>query len=224
MIEEFESIILCRNDKGRFVRQIKLGNKFLSDINQMSNAIFQIKNDYISLENQLNLLNWKINSLISTRILYNYKGINFPKQNEEMSYMSKNYFSKVIENINESLYALLTDFHNDRIAGGPGIIHDHIVFLLCFYEKLKSREIFKSIVSQEQQEMIEALFIECIELFNKRLSYKKWEETIAFAVSVFFQLLGKSYEYEPSNTSPYELENCKFDYELNKISYQNKPQ
>ena len=217
MIEEFESIILCRNDKGRFVKQIKLGNKFLSDINQMSNAIFQIKNDYISLENQLNLLNWKINSLISTRILYNYKGISFPKQNEEMSYMSKNYFSKVIENINESLYALLTDFYNNKIVVHPRIIHDHIIYLLCFYQKLKISKDFKSIVSYEQKEMVEAQFIECINSFNKILSDKIFEDNLDFVIGMFSELLGKSYNYKPQDIPHCELKDCQLDYEFKEI-------
>ena len=48
---KFEPIILCRNENGRFAKQIQLGENFLSDINKMSTDIFQIKGDFIQIKN-----------------------------------------------------------------------------------------------------------------------------------------------------------------------------
>jgi|GEM_PF-6311481 len=76
MAEHFEPIILCRKD-GRFTKQIKLGDNFMSDINKMANDIFQVNERCLALNRQVTSLNWKINSILANRIQYNLKGINF---------------------------------------------------------------------------------------------------------------------------------------------------
>ena len=81
---KFDPIILCRNENGRFAKQIQLGENFLSDINKMSTDIFQIKGDFIQIKNQMNSLNWKINSMVSNKIQFNLKGINFNDSSERI--------------------------------------------------------------------------------------------------------------------------------------------
>ena len=56
MAEHFEPIILCRKD-GRFTKQIKLGDNFMSDINKMANDIFQVNERCLALNRQVTSLN-----------------------------------------------------------------------------------------------------------------------------------------------------------------------
>ena len=55
----------------------------------------------------MNSLNWKINSMVSNKIQFNLKGINFNDSSERISSIPANNFVKVIENISEGLYALI---------------------------------------------------------------------------------------------------------------------
>jgi len=169
MAEHFEPIILCRKD-GRFTKQIKLGDNFMSDINKMANDIFQVNERCLALNRQVTSLNWKINSILANRIQYNLKGINFNDSSEKISSISANNFARVIETISDGLFALIDDFNNQRASGDPKVIKDHIIMLSLIYQKLKKNKFFKIIVTTEQEEMIEAQFSECVMLFNLSLN------------------------------------------------------
>lgn len=212
MAEQYEPIILCRNENGRFVKQIKIGNNFLSSINQMSNEIFQAKENTILLKSELTSLNWKINSMVSNKIQFNLKGINFKDSVEKISSVQANNFVKVIENISEGLYSLIDDFQFHRESGDPQVYKDHIIMLTVIYQKLKNNKFFKTLVTEGQKEMIENQFIDCFSLFNESLDnailQNKWQSAYNM-VSAFF---GKCYCYEPINKLPnYYLKSCKLD-------------
>jgi len=219
MTEKYEAIILCRNDIGRFAKQIKLGENFLSDINKMAADIFQANENYVALSNQLNSLNWKINSMVSNRIQYNLKGINFTDSSEKISSISANNFAKVIENISEGLYALINDFECHRESGDPKVIKDHIIMLLLIYQKLKKNKFFKVIVTEAQREMIESQFIDCISLFNMSLHNAISQNNWNFAYNMISAFFGGCYWYKPINSLPNSyLQSCLFDFEpQNKI-------
>lgn len=142
MAEHFEPIILCRKD-GRFTKQIKLGDNFMSDINKMANDIFQVNERCLALNRQVTSLNWKINSILANRIQYNLKGINFNDSSEKISSISANNFARVIETISDGLFALIDDFNNQRASGDPKVIKDHIIMLSLIYQKLKKISFLK---------------------------------------------------------------------------------
>lgn len=219
MAEKFEPIILCRNDNGRFVKQIKLGESFMANINQMAKDIFQIKENCAILRNLVNSINWKINSMVANRIQYNLKGINFSENSEKISPISANNFAKVVENISEGLFAFINDFENHRESGDPKAIKDHITMLLLIYQRLKKSKFFNTIVTKEQKEMVENQFIECISLFNislrNAISQNNWNWTYNMHSAFFGGCYG--FMLSPCFTNDY-LESCKLDFEESELS------
>ena len=213
MAEKFEPVVLCRNENGRFIKQIKLGDNFLSDINQMSKDIFETKANMFYLKAELTSLNWKINSMITNKIQFNLKGCNLNDSIKKINSVEANNFVKVIENISQSLYALISDFNYHRESGDPRVIKDHIIMLTVIYQKFKNNNFFKIVITKEQEEMIENQFIDCMSLFNQSIdnaiTQKNWRFTVNMA-SAFF---GGCYLYEPIDSIPdYELKSCKLDF------------
>ena len=222
MAEHFEPIILCRKD-GRFTKQIKLGDNFMSDINKMANDIFQVNDRCLALNRQVTSLNWKINSILANRIQYNLKGINFNDSSEKISSISANNFARVIETISDGLFALIDDFNNQRASGDPKVIKDHIIMLSLIYQKLKKNKFFKIIVTAEQEEMIEAQFSECIMLFNLSLNQAISQNNWNLAYNMCSAFFGGCYGYAPL---PYfandYFRNCMIDFEeLKPIDHNN---
>ena len=210
---KFDPIILCRNENGRFAKQIQLGENFLSDINKMSTDIFQIKGDFIQIKNQMNSLNWKINSMVSNKIQFNLKGINFNDSSERISSIPANNFVKVIENISEGLYALINDFDNHRESGDPKVIKDHITMLLVVYQKLKNSKFFNVLITDEQKEMIESQFIDCISLFNISLNNAIAQNNWDFVYNMTSAFFGGCYGYKFNNSFPNGyLQSCILDF------------
>lgn len=50
-----ELIILCRNNNGRFKKQIKLGDNFITEVNKMSSSLTWLgsQNQKLQLDNKL---------------------------------------------------------------------------------------------------------------------------------------------------------------------------
>ncbi|BDC93375.1 hypothetical protein [Treponema bryantii] len=218
MTEEYEPIVLHRNEKGRFVEQIKLGKNFLTDINQMAKDIFETKANMIYLKTELTSLNWKINSMITNKIQFNLNGCNLNDFTKKINSVEANNFVKVIENISQGLYALINDFNNHRESGDPRVIRDHIVMLSVIYQKFKNNSFFKLVITKKQEEMIENQFIDCISLFNQSIDngikQKNWR--VNFNInSAFF---GGCYLYDPIDSIPdSELKACKLDFTITQI-------
>lgn len=211
MSKEYETIILCRNN-GRFSKQIKLGDNFISDINKMTEEIFQIKSNYENQSYQLTSLNWKINSLISNKIQFNFKGIKMSDTDEKISSVSANNIVKVIENISEGLYALIDDFTFHRESGDPKVIKDHITLLLVLYQKLKTTKFFNRIITKEQIDMVETQFCDCISSFNISLDKAIQQNNWNFIYNMTSAFFGGCYGYEPISSLPTDyLAKCKLD-------------
>lgn len=72
---------------------------------------------------------------------------------------------KVFESISDALYSFIYDFSTNRESGDPKVIHDHIIFLLSIYKKLKSLKSFSLLLS-ENSVMIERQFQQCLLRYN----------------------------------------------------------
>lgn len=210
-----EPIILLRNENGRFCKQIRLGNSFIDDIDKMSTTINNLS---ISTNYSLKQLNFKINSLVSNRIIFNLKGIDFSK--ESFSDIENNSIIRVVEGISDGLCSLINDFANGLASGDPMVYHDHIVLLFTIYSKIRNISIFPKIIRNEQKDMVEQQFIECFESFNKLLMNVMTNNTVWIPVynnqSSFF---GSNYFYAPVTLldSTY-FNKCKIEYQIeNKI-------
>lgn len=106
MEKEFKPIIQVRDENGRFCKPIELGEHFLSDIHKMELSLQWLDLQTIQLQNQINLLNWKINSIITNRIEFNCHGINFSGHKNILIDTERNALSRTAEAISESLFAL----------------------------------------------------------------------------------------------------------------------
>lgn len=40
MVKPFEAIILCREENGKICQQIKLGDRFVADVNKMAESLY----------------------------------------------------------------------------------------------------------------------------------------------------------------------------------------
>lgn len=170
MTKEYEAIILCRNENGKFRKQIKLGENFVNDVNNLSNELLILERNNLNLTEQIDTLNYKINSLIANKIFFNLKGIKFNNESENISSVSADNFLRVAENLSEGVYSLLFDLQNNRQSGDPKAWKDSILFLITIFQRLKSSKFYSTLITKEQNLMLENQFSECIRLFTDKIN------------------------------------------------------
>ncbi len=208
-----EPRIILKNEKGQFLKHIKLGKNFLFQIDEMSVDLNNLLNQSNELNQAICLLNWKINSLLANKILFYYQGIEFTRDDIKQSPNSISNFISVIENINSTLCSLIYDFSSNRESGDPKVIHDHIIFLVTIYKKLYSIKSFKSLLSVKQQEMVETQFQKCFSMFNNLIDNailnNRWSGIFDF-ICILFDMGELNYS---SNYNTAYLQNCRFDFE-----------
>lgn len=214
MVKEFEAVIIQRRQNGRICKQIKLGDNFINDIQQLSSELNIIQQTQMLLSDQIDILNFKINSLIANKIFFNLCGIKFTDESEKISSVQATSFSRVAENISEGIYSLILDLKNNRQSGDPQAWKDSIYFLITVYQKLKKSKFFSYLITEEQNIMLENQFVECISLFNERIEDAiKNNNSWLFhynPISCFFGML-MGYEIDHPNND--YLRQCLFDFE-----------
>lgn len=214
--DRFDTVILCRNENGKFSKQIKLDEKFLKNLNAMNLSLDSLICKAGNFEEELNYLNYKINSIITNKILFCYAGIEFQNGDIKDSELSRWNISGVLENINVGLFSLINDIKHNRVSGDPEVFYNHIVLLILIYERLKENKSFKKFIAEEQLMMIENRFSDCIILFNKII-----EDAIHFSnwswIYNFCSFFMECYDYIPISENYNNLRNCVIGYKEEKI-------
>lgn len=213
-INQSEPRIILKNESGKFLKHIKLGKNFLSQIDNMSEKLDILLKHNKELNLSLYSLSWKINSILVNKIIFYYQGIEFTTDNDlKQTPSSVSNFMKVLESISDALYSLVYDFLTNRESGDPKVIHDHIIFLYSIYEKLNSLKSFRSLLFTKQYEMIESQFQQCFFRFNdlidNAIKKNQWDSISDF-ISI---LLGMEV---PSCSSAYDtdyLRSCRLEFE-----------
>lgn len=224
MVKEYEAIILCKNENGKFRKQIKLGENFVNDVNNLSNELLILERNNQNLTEQIDTLNYKINSLIANKIFFNLKGIKFNNESEKISSVSADNFLRVAENLSEGIYSLLFDLQNNRQSGDPKAWKDSILFLITIFQRLKSSKFYSTLITKGQNLMLENQFSECIRLFTEKINKaiknnNDWLYQYN-PISCFFGLLmGYKIDHPDNNY----LRECLIDYQEIELKIENKP-
>ncbi|MCQ2578052.1 MAG: hypothetical protein MJ176_05930 [Treponema sp.] len=213
MVKEFEAVIIKKHKNGKICKQIKLGDNFLNDINNLSREVLYFQQNQLLLSEKVDMLNYKINSLVANKIIFNLNGIKFTNESEKISSVQATNFSRVAENISEGIYALIFDLKNNNQSGDPQVWKDSISFLLTIYQQLKDSKFFSTLITEDQKIMLENQFVECIELFNKKINdaikgNNEWLSTYN-PISCFF---GMMMGYEIDHPGNEYLRQCLFDF------------
>ncbi|WP_157703189.1 hypothetical protein [Alkalispirochaeta alkalica] len=212
MNKEFEAVIMKRSDDGKFIKQIKLGDSFLSDIKDMSSSIAWLVNQNNKTTMEIKEINWKINSLLSNRIMFNCKGLDFNKLNGELTNKEIDTATRVIEGISDGLYALIDDFNKHRESGDPKVFYDHIVFLIAIYIKIKNSHNIDRILTIAQIEMLDFQFSECITLFNQSISNAISQNNWNYNYNMASAFFGGCYGYMSIQYDNNYLRRCLIEY------------
>lgn len=216
MNKEYELVYIHRGKDGKYLRQIKLGERFISEMNEMREMIFRTWEANIDLCLQIYALNEKLNTIFIDKVFYNMKGIDFCKWGEYPNELTRTSISKVMENINVFLYCIIYDCEHNMLGCMPQVLHDHIIFFMTVYRELKSNKWIKEILSEEQIKIIDGRFCKCMELFNNMIDSIITSNTISFLGSMIARLLF-SESFQPSlyfiNNN--ELERYKLDFVSN---------
>lgn len=214
MENQNEPRIILKNERGQFLKHIKLGKNFLSQIDNMSENLDGLLKHNKELNLSLCSLNWKINSILVNKIIFYYQGIEFTTDNDlKQTPSSVSNFMNVLESISDVLCSLIYDFSTKRESGDPKVIHDHIIFLFSIYKKLKSLKSFSLLLSEKQYEMIERQFQQCLLRFNdlidNAIKHKPWDSICDF-ISI---LLGMELQTCPPAYDTDYLRSCRLEFE-----------
>lgn len=214
MVKKFEAVIIKKHQNGKICKQIKLGDNFITDINNLGNELSVIQKNQLLLSDQINNLNYKINSLTANKIFFNLKGIEFTNESEQISPVQATSFSRVAENLSEGIYSLLYDLKNNRESGDPQAWKDSILFLITIFQKLKKSKYYSKLITKEQNIMLENQIIECVTLFNEKINAainnnNSWLYQYA-PISCFFGMI-MGYKIDHPNND--YLRQCLFDFE-----------
>lgn len=213
MVKEFETVIIQKHQNGRICRQIKLGDNFINDINNLSNKLSFLQQNQLLLSEQVDTLNYKINSLIANKIIFNLNGIQFSNENERISSIQATSFCRTAENISEGIYSLLFDLKTNRQSGDPKAWKDSIAFLITTLQTLKKSKFYSQLITENQDIMLENQFFECIFLFNEKINNTiRNNNNWLFQynpVSCFFGMMG----YETDHPDNDYLRQCLLDFE-----------
>lgn len=213
-VNQNEPRIILKDESGRFSKHIKLGENFISQMNNMSENLNILLKESEELNHGIRSLDLKLNSILVNKIIYYYQGIEFTADGDlKQSIVSVSNFINVLENISDALCSLIYDFSSNRESGDPEVIHDHIIFLSTIYKRLHSLKSFKSLLSTRQYEMIENQFQQCFLMFNNLIDNairkNKWDSIVDFICI----LLGMEAQPCPSGYDIYYLQNCRLALE-----------
>lgn len=219
MAKEFEAIILCRRKDGRFRKQIKLGENFVNDINNLNNELLILEQKNQLITEQIETLNYKINSIIANKLFFNLKGINFNNESEKITSISAGNFTRIAETLSEGVFSILFDLQNNRQSGDPKAWRDSILFLLTIFQRLKTSKFYAKLITKEQNLMLENQFAECISLFTKKINNaiannNNWLYQYDPISCFFGMLMGYTVEH-PCNDY---LRECLIDYKEEEIT------
>lgn len=212
MEKEFKPIIQIRDENGRFCKPIELGEHFLSDIHAMESSLRWLGLQTVQVKNQINQLNWKINSIITNRIAFNCHGINFSGHKNILIDSERNALSRTAEAISESLFALIDDFNKHRESGDPKVWYDHICLLTTVYFSILRRDSIIRVLTDEQKNMIAKQFWDCYCLFNASINSAIANNNWNYLYNMTSAFFGGAYGYQPIQCDNRYLQNCLIDY------------
>lgn len=226
MSEKHELVILFRDDNGRYSKQIKLGEEFVSEMNEMASSVSWLGLQVQKSQYESKLLNWKINSLITNRITFSCKGVDLSKSIDDMTIGEISNCVHIVEGISDGLYALIDDFKAMRESGDPKVIRDHIMFLLAVYQEVKHSDFFGSIISTLQQDMVESQFFDCIKLFDSAIQRAIDQNSWSARYNLISAFFGGCYGYQFVHIDSAYQNECHVVYleEATKIHETEKPE
>lgn len=209
-VENLKNAYIPIKLNGKFYKQIKLGDSLISQLTDITYEIDWLKNLSCALNYRIDVLTYKINSLLSEELKFSILGLT-DSNTANVEANLRQCFTK----LNTALASYIYDFENNMVSGDPAVWHDQLLFLNAIYLRIKNIDKICHTASNRQYAEIEEKIKNAMFLFNKSIDSLSWNQ--CFNQALICQTFGfnwQSFGYALETfLENWELKKLKFDYQ-----------